>query len=555
MLTDLSIRDVVLIKSLDINFNQGLMVLTGETGAGKSILLDSLGLAIGTRADAKLVRHGCKQAMVSASFTIKPNHTANKILIEHGLKYGDNILLRRIVSDDGRSRAYVNDQPISVSLLKELGGKLVEIQGQFDQHGLMDSKNHIDILDNFHQLHGLRRTVLKNYNHWQKIKTALKLAIKKSKDAKNDEEYLRFSLEELERFAPIENEEDELSKSRIILQNAEKLMEAVNDASNKLNGVKGAEALMRQAQRILERASEKSGDILDDILNIIDQSSENLHEAINKLNVIGHEIRLDDNRLDDVEERLFALRDLARKHNIHPNSLPQIIERISHDLLNIENADADISNLTLELTKSSQAYNTTANDLSIKRKIAAIKLDYAVNYELTPLKLERAKFKTEILKLDENQWNADGIDKVTFLVATNPGTPAGQLGKVASGGELSRFLLALKLSLAETGMQQTLVFDEVDSGVGGATAAAVGERLCRLSENIQILVITHSPQVAARGSNHWNIHKKLINDNMVTNITRLDQKQRREEIARMLAGAEITDEARSAASKLMEDNL
>lgn len=554
MLTDLSIRDVVLIERLDLNFDPGLAVLTGETGAGKSILLDALGLALGARAEARLVRHGRDQASVSAGFSIDADHPAYKLLADHGLECDEHLLLRRILGKDGRSRAYANDQPISITLLRQLGELLVEIQGQFDQHGLMDASTHIDVLDNFSQHHKERQKVMKTYHEWQRLVFALQAAIDKSEKAKTDEEYLRFALDELEKFGPSLDEEEELSKSRILLQNAEKLVESINDASNQLSGSKGADAQMRQAQRILERAGEKTGDILDTALASLDRAAEELQEAIAHLNTLGHEVRVDDARLNDVEERLFALRDLARKHDVHPNALTQVMTQMTSDLQSIQNADEEIATLRNQLTQAHGAYSDAAHNLSEKRQVAARKLDKAVNSELAPLKLERAVFTTNVLQLSEAQWNANGIDNVTFQVATNPGTPAGPLGKIASGGELSRFLLALKVSLAETGATQTLVFDEVDSGVGGATAAAVGERLSKLAENVQVLVVTHSPQVAARGRDHWNVRKELVGDSMITGITRLNIGERQEELARMLSGAEITDEARSAAAKLMESN-
>lgn len=552
MLTNLSIRDVVLIDRLDLTFDRGLAVLTGETGAGKSILLDSLGLALGARAEARLVRHGSDQAVVSAAFHVPANHQANRLLVEQGLDVDDILVLRRILKADGRSRAFANDQPISIGLLKQLGECLIEIQGQFDQQGLMDSNTHIDVLDSYAGLFERRQACGRLFRSWKETEKALRAAQAAAEKAREDEEYLRHSVDELEKFAPQPGEEETLSTDRTMLQNAEKLIEAINSAYDFLDGRDGADAQLRKAQKALERIADKATGQLDAAITALDRASVEIQEGLSGLTAASQEISADESLLNATEERLFALRDLARKHNAHPDQLADVLTQLQCNLQLIDNSEAELANLREEAAKAKQAYSDAAGSLSSTRRDAAQRLDQAVNSELPPLKLEKATFVTVLQTLEEDEWSANGMDRVQFQVATNPGTPAGPLSKIASGGELSRFLLALKVSLAETGSVPTLVFDEVDSGVGGATAAAVGERLDRLSESVQILVITHSPQVAARGQSHWRVAKSLNGEAMITAVSRLDEMQRREELARMLSGAEVTNEARAAADRLLE---
>lgn len=553
MLIDLSIRDVVLIDRLDLSFDDGLAVLTGETGAGKSILLDSLGLALGARAEARLVRHGSKQAVVSAAFSLPQSHTANLLLDEQGLDIDETLVLRRVLKADGRSRAYANDQPISISLLKLLGECLIEIQGQFDQQGLMDSTTHIDVLDSYANLHEDRQACAGLFKHWKETEKALHDARRAAEKAREDEDYLRYSVDELEKFAPQPGEEDTLSAERTMLQNAEKLIDAINEAHQHLDGRNGADALLRKAQKALERIADKATGQVDSAIEALERAAVEIQEGMSGLSTAMLDIRPDDSLLNATEERLFALRDLARKHNAHPDQLADVLEQLQKNLLLIDDSAAELAKLEEEATAAKQAYIAAADSLSSKRRSAAEQLDKAVNAELPPLKLEKATFVTVLEEMSEDAWTASGKDRVQFQVSTNPGTPAGPLSKIASGGELSRFLLALKVSLAETGSVPTLVFDEVDSGVGGATAAAVGERLDRLSESVQILVITHSPQVAARGQSHWRVAKSLNGEAMVTAVSRLDDAERREELARMLSGAEVTNEARAAADRLLAD--
>ncbi|RED54123.1 DNA repair protein RecN [Aestuariispira insulae] len=551
MLTDLSIRDVVLIDRLDLDLTPGLSVLTGETGAGKSILLDALGLALGARAEARLVRHGCDQAVVIASFEIADDHPAHEMLHEQGLESDSHLILRRLLSADGRSRAFINDQPVGVTLLRQLGETLVEIQGQFDQHGLLNPATHIDVLDSYAQLMRERKACGNAFQAWQNAETALKDAIRAADQAKEDEEYLRHSLDELEKFGPDDNEEDTLSAERSLLQNAEKLTEAISTAFDKLNGARGADDCLRQAQKALERLIDKAEGHLDGALGALDRASVEIQEAISQLNSAASEVSANDQHLEHVEERLFALRDLARKHNVHPDALPALIEKFRQDIALINDSEEALLRLQQEAKAARENYIAKAEALSKKRQTAAKRLNQAVNTELPPLKMDKATFITTVQPLEDGHWNANGMDQVAFQVMTNPGAPAGPLSKIASGGELSRFLLALKVSLAEIGSVPTLVFDEIDSGVGGATAAAIGDRLGRLAGNVQLLVITHSPQVAAAGRDHWNVAKSMNGKSMVTSVNRLMGQERREEVARMLSGSEITEEARAAADRLL----
>ncbi|MTI10772.1 DNA repair protein RecN [Curvivirga aplysinae] len=554
MLTDLSIRDVVLIDKLDLSFHKSLSVLTGETGAGKSILLDSLGLALGARAEARLVRHGCEQAVVTASFDLPDLHPAYNIMAEHGIDCDGQLILRRILSADGRSRAYVNDQPVSVGLLRQLGDTLVEVQGQFDQHGLMDSTTHIDVLDSFAATLQKRLDCASAYSEWKKASKALKQAREDAEKAREDEAYLRHTLDEMERFAPVDGEEEELDKERSFLQNAEKLTDAIRSALASLDHKGGADDKLRDAQKSLDRIADKAEGKLDEAIATLDRANAEMMEAINILNQVGHDVTSNDMRLNDVEERLFELRDLARKHNVQPHELPSVLDRLRQSLALIDDTADNMQALEEKVAASKARYLKIANLLTETRVKKAAELNDAVNSELPPLKLEKARFETTIIELEEKEWTAFGKDKVAFQIATNPGAPAGPLNKVASGGELSRFLLALKVSLAETGATPSLVFDEVDAGVGGATAAAIGERLHKLAQRVQILVVTHSPQVAARGLAHLQVAKSMRGEAMVTDVSQLTEDQRLEEVARMLSGAEITNEARAAAAKLLESN-
>lgn len=550
MLTHLSIRDVVLIDRLDLQFHGGLGVLTGETGAGKSILLDSVGLALGQRAEARLVRHGCEQASVTAAFDMPGDGTLSGLLAEHGIEDEGTLVLRRILNADGRSRAFVNDQPVSIGLLRDIGARLVEIQGQFDQQGLMDPATHRGLLDGYAGITPLLTDCRKAFQALRDAQAALTTAREEAAASKANEEYLRFASAELATLDPREGEEAALSEERSRLQNADRITQAV-EAARHLLEEGGVEQALGQAGRSVQQAAGMAGDILTPALEALDRATIEVQEVLNELNRAMGMIDAGDGRLEAVEERLFALRDLARKHGVPPENLHLVKAEIDEKLALIEAGESDIAELVKAVEAARKRYRAAADALSAERRQAAERLDDGVNRELGPLRLEKAHFRTEVGALEEDQWGPDGWDRVRFLVATNPGAPPGPLGKIASGGELSRFLLALKVTLAETGGAPTMVFDEVDSGIGGATAAAVGERLNRLARDRQILVVTHSPQVAALGARHWQVAKSPRGDQMVTAVNPLDADHRLEELARMLSGAEITDEARAAAQRLL----
>ena len=554
MLRQLSIRDVVLIDRLELNFDTGLGVLTGETGAGKSILLDSLGLALGMRADTGLIRPGADQAIVAATFDVAPDHPANDLLTEHGLDVDEGcILLRRIIGRDGRSRAFVNDQPATAGLLRQIGEHLVEIQGQFERFALAAPAVQRAALDLFGNLTAKATEVSTLFSAWSEARTALADAEDDVAAARAEEEQLRHDVAELNDLAPAEGEEATLASQRQLLQNGERLMTAFNEALDDLSGDSGSEPALQRASRTLARAAEFSGGRLDPIVAALDRSTAEMRDALQELQALAHAIDTDTSRLETVEGRLFTLRAAARKHGTDVDHLAEVHAGLADRLAALDGNSDRLTLLAKASESARRAYVAAGERLSAGRNKAAKALDRAVGRELPPLKLDNATFKSGIERLPEAAWSATGLDAVEFRIATNPGSAPGPLGKIASGGELSRFLLALKVVLADAGGATTLIFDEVDAGVGGATAAAVGERLALLADvsNRQILVVTHSPQVAAVGARHWRVSKDGDGASVVTNVVPLDEPARREEIARMLAGAEITDEARAAAERLL----
>ncbi|MEQ8443084.1 MAG: DNA repair protein RecN [Alphaproteobacteria bacterium] len=553
MLTGLTIRDIILIDKLSLTFPSGLSVLTGETGAGKSILLDSLGLALGRRSEARLVRPGAERASITAEFELEDDHPVLQVLRDNDLPIEDRLILRRTVSNDGRSKAFVNDEPASIGLLREIGESLVEVQGQFDQHGLMDATTHINLLDDYGGLMRTREGTALAFDRWQAARKALTDATAKAEAARKEEDYLRFVSSELDKLAPAMGEEEELAEKRAFLQNAEKLSEAITTATDHLSGSSGADEALGQARRALDRVAALAGERLNDAIAGLDRAAVELEEVAATLNRVGSDLNADSAELETIEERLFALRDAARKHGCQVDDLPAKSLEFAERLALIDAGEERIAKLTKQADDALAEFRTAAAALSAKRRETAERLDRAVNAELPPLKLDRAQFTTLVEQVEEGKWGRLGCDQVGFQVITNPGMPGGPLEKVASGGELSRFLLAIKVALAEVGTVPTLVFDEVDSGVGGATAAAVGERLSRLAERLQVLVVTHSPQVAARGAAHWRVAKEARDDGKpATVVDTLNPHDRREEVARMLAGANVTEEARAAADKLLE---
>lgn len=554
MLQSLSIRDVVLIDRLELGFHPGLGVLTGETGAGKSILLDALGLALGVRAESGLVRPGAEQAVVSAGFTLPAEHPARALLAEHGLLGAEEeqVVLRRVLAADGRSRAFINDQPASIGLLREVGEMLVEIEGQFAQRGLLDAATHREALDAFGG-HGAEIEALRaSFRAWREAREARAAAEQRLAKARADEEYLRHALGELETLKPEIGEEQRLAESRGMLQQREKLGAVLEAALVELAGERGAERAVNAALRPLERLRDKLGARLDPAVTALGRVSSELREAIAQIEAALRELGPAGLSLEQIEERLFALRALARKHNVNADGLAGLRTEIAAKVAALEDGGGEVKKLQRREAELRNDYVAAAGRVGERRRAAAKALDTAVAKELKPLKLDRARFATVLTALPEAEWGEWGAERVHFEVQTNPGAPPGPIGKIASGGELARFLLALKVVLARTLPAPTLVFDEVDSGIGGAVAAAVGERLHRLGESLQVLVVTHSPQVAAKGTHHWRVAKRQAASKTLTTVDELSAVERREEIARMLSGSVVTAEARAAAASLME---
>jgi DNA repair protein RecN (Recombination protein N) len=551
MLTTLAIRDVVLIEALDLEFGPGLGTLTGETGAGKSILLDALGLALGVRADSGLVRSGAAQASVAAGFDLAPGHPAFALLAENGLDFepGEALVIRRIVKADGGSRAFINDQPASAATLRELGGLLVEIHGQHDDRGLINPRGHRALLDSFGRLDVA--AVAAAHAAWRAAEEALETARSDLENAARDREWLDHAVEELTRLAPEPGEEATLAAERADMQKGARLADDLQAVNAHLEGSEGGLAALRQAARRLDRIAPEHA-LLGEALAALDRAVIEASEAEDKLAAAAEAMRFDPARLEAAETRLLELRALARKHRVDPDALAALRDELAGRLDRIEAGDAGIARLEDNAKKARRAYEISAESLSEARRAAAQRLDLAVAGELAPLKLDAARFRTLVETLPVSGWTASGRDRVEFEISTNPGAPFAPLIKIASGGELSRFILALKVALAEQGSATTMIFDEIDRGVGGAVASAIGERLKRLSKDAQLLVVTHSPQVAARGASHWLIAKS--HDGLVTRtgVRPLDSAERQEEIARMLSGAEITAEARAQARRLLE---
>jgi DNA repair protein RecN (Recombination protein N) len=552
MLTSLAIRDVVLIEALELDFGAGLGVLTGETGAGKSILLDALGLALGARADSGLVRRGAAQAVVTASFdTPHDGGPIASLLAENALEIdpGEPLIIRRIVKADGGSRGFVNDQPASAGLLRELAQYLVEVHGQHDDRGLLNPRGHRALLDAFGRSHaGL---VAQAYRTWRDAEDALAVARAEIDTAARDRDYLAHAVAELRQLAPEPGEEEALAERRRSMQRAEKVAEDMVALDDYLAGSDGGLARLRQAARVLERIAD-AHPALGEALAALDRAINEGALAEDQLVAARAALMFDPRALEEDEARLFDLRAMARKHRVQPDELAQLAEDMAGRLATIEAGEEGLAQLDRRVAETRTAYEAAADALSAERHAAAARLDAAVAGELAPLKLDAARFRTMIETLSDEQWGPGGKDRVEFEIATNPGAPFAPLTKIASGGELSRFILALKVSLAEEGGAATMIFDEIDRGVGGAVASAIGERLARLADRTQLLVVTHSPQVAARGGQHYFIAKS--SDGLVTRtgVIALDTAARREEIARMLSGATITNEARAQAERLLE---
>ncbi len=552
MLTELDIRSVVLIDQLNIAFNAGLCVLTGETGAGKSVLLDSLGLALGVRGQSGLVRKGADHARVTASFQIPPNHEAYEILKQADILIEeDMLLLRRVVYNTGKSRAFINDQPVSVGLLKQVGETLVEIHGQFETQGLLNPATHISMLDVYAGLHEELAELARLWNAWKDAQVRRNDLLSLSARAREEEAYLRLSLEDLQKLDPKEGEEQALSSLRERLKNREKILEALSIASAHLGSDHDP---VQKAWAALDNIAGEGEGAIEQALQALARASEDMAGAHSLIQSAQSDLLESDYDLEEIDERLYALRNQARKHGCNPDDLPAMLEKIQEQLNAIENAEETLEKSGQEYEKARKAYIQIAEIISARRKDVGTKLNDLVGGELAPLKLAKARFITQVERLDEVEWSARGMDRVRFLVATNPGQEPGPIHKIASGGEMSRFMLALKVIIAQEGSTHSFIFDEVDAGIGGATADAVGERLARLAKSKQVLVVTHAPQVAARADHHWIVTKSESAEEMVTTDIKplVSKSERCEEIARMLAGADITDEARAAALKLID---
>jgi DNA repair protein RecN (Recombination protein N) len=563
MLTALSIRDVVLIERLDLPFEPGLTVLTGETGAGKSILLDSLGLALGARAETGLVRAGAEQAVVTACFSPPATHPAFDLLREQGLAVEDDLVLRRVVTRDGRSRAFINDQPVGVASLRRLGAALVEVQGQHEQMGLADPASHPLFLDAYGVPPPIRDAAAATWRTWRDTLTRLDTARAAIEAARRDEEWLRHAVEELATLAPRNGEEEQLATERLRLQQGERRAEAIAAALAELaprdRRNPGPAAALRSAARSLQRlapAGQGNPDSDQDhpaagALAALERAEDALAEAENLLQRLAVEAETDPRLLEQAEERLFALRAAARKHGVPVGELPALLDTLADRLARLETGSAEVETLEQAARDSRARYVEASTGLTAARVAAAQGLERAVAAELPPLRLEKARFFVEVAAQPETGWGPSGVDSVRFLIATNPGQTPGPLARIASGGELSRLMLALKVVVAAGSTVPTLVFDEVDSGIGGATAAAVGERLARVADRVQVLVVTHSPQVAARGAMHLRVAKAASAERVATTVDVLGAEERLEEIARMLAGETITAAARAAAADLL----
>jgi DNA repair protein RecN (Recombination protein N) len=553
MLAHLSIRDVVLIDQLDLEFSAGLTILTGETGAGKSILLDALSLALGARGDGGLVRHGQAQGQVTAVFELPPGHAAHALLEGQDIEIGDELILRRIQLADGRTRAYVNDQSVSVQALRALASSLVEIHGQHDERALTDPATHRALVDSYGGLDPEARATEHAYAAMREAERALEAERARVAAAEAEADFARHAHDELTKLAVQPGEEEELAARRQAMMQGEKVAADIREARDHLTGDAAVLPMLLGVSRRLQRRAPQAPALIEPSVKALDEAIEALEGATRAVEDALEACAFDPEALERCEERLFALRAMSRKHNAPIEALPALAQKYAGDLAALAAGRDEVARLEGEAARARGAYHAAARALSSARDRSAHDLERAVTTELPPLKLERAEFRVE-LTTDEGAAAPSGYDRAEFFVRTNPGSRPGPLMKVASGGELARFLLAIKVCLAERGTAPTLVFDEIDAGVGGAVADAMGQRLARLAVRAQVLAVTHAPQVAARAQIHYRIVKGDVGkgERVVTSVARLGAGERREEIARMLAGAQITREARAAAASLIE---
>lgn len=551
MLTSLTVSNIVLIEQLTLQFDDGLTVLTGETGAGKSILLDSLGLALGSRANFDLIRQGASEAQVTASFAITADHPVWAKLDDAGITPEDSLILRRRLKQDGKSSANINDTPVSVALLRDVGDMLVEIQGQFEGRGLLDVSTHIGLVDKAAGHTDILEKLATGWQNWGQAKRNLAHAKRELDKARAEEEWLRDAVEQLDQLAPQAGEEDELVARRDRLANVGKIGEGLAIADDAIFNEEGAQSIVGRARAALERISPLAGGSLDNALAALERADAELSEAGSAISAATHELEADPGQLQSLDDRLHELRQQARKHDCTPDELPDLHTKLATNLAGLEDSAGALASLADNERQWHEYFEKIAAIASANRAAAAAKLDTAIMAELPPLKLEGANFGTRIVSQPEDQWGPHGKDQVRFEASTNKGMKEGPIDRIASGGELARFLLALKVVLEQDNFDRTLIFDEVDSGVGGAVAAAVGERLSRLGDNMQTLVVTHSPQVAAKGDHHLRIAKTNTDAGVISGTEPLDVDARVEEIARMLSGEQVTAEARAAATTLL----
>ncbi len=552
MLKSLSIRNVVLIDKLDLDFQDGFGVLSGETGAGKSILLDAVGLILGKRADVGMIRAGCDKLSVSGCFEIiNSKSELQQICEEYDLDFDCEIIIKRTLSSDGKGKIFFNDQPITQKLLKEIGAYLVEVHGQFDNQGLLNSSTHRDVLDGYGGYILSLNDMREAFCLYKKAKCDREEAERKISEAKIEEDNLRHWIDEFNRIQPKRNELEELEIKRKEMINSEKIIENLNIAYKSLNQSLSVRDAIRQSQSSIARVNVLLDDKYINISELLDTALVNIDAANEEIESVSSEISLNQNEIDEIEERLFMLKSLARKHNTIVDDLPMVWEEMRDKIAHLEKGEEDLFTLRKNEDLARLNYIKKAEIVSDLRKDAAHNLDDKIKLELPDLKLEKARFVTKIERKEETSWNEDGIDDVCFMVSTNPNTPYGAISKIASGGELARFMLALKVNLAQTSKVETMIFDEVDAGVGGATAKAVGDKLAKLGKNVQVLVVTHSPQVAAKSEYHFKVEKHTENDVTTTYLRKLSDTEKMEEIARMISGEYITDEARAAAKVLI----
>ena len=547
MLKGLDIRDILIIDHLELSLRAGLNVLTGETGAGKSILLDSLGFVLGWRGPSDLVRQGAEQGEVSAWFDLPDDHPVLDLLEQHGLPVSQELILRRVNGRDGRKTAWINDRRVSGELLRKLSEHLVELHGQHDDRGLLNAKGHRNLLDDYGQYGALKAAVAKAWSEKERARKAVELENEAVTELRCEEEFLRHAVAELSALDPKPGEADALDAKRRLMQASTRVRADVSKAHHAL-GREGAEALLDDAQRWLQEAAAQLNDELDAPLDSLARVMNELQDTLNEVEACLDAIGFNPHELETLEERLFAMRGLARKHDVHVDALADLAGDLDARLLRLDAGADNLKALRAAQAEAENVYGARATELQLARRAAAEKLDQAMALELAPLKMERAMFET---RMTAAAAGTEGIDQVDFCVATNPGAPAGPLGKIASGGELSRFLLALKVCLNADNSHATLIFDEIDRGVGGATADAVGRRLAELAQSGQVLVVTHSAQVAALGDAQFQVSKHQTDSHTVSRIKQLDREERVDEIARMISGTQVTDAARVAAQTLL----